>query len=307
VNPFTALDLWLAKSLPGAFLKDFYPRAMRRLAEYGLPRGARVAETKHGFRMNADRLEALKWYVHYFGEYEPQITAAWQRIIPRGGTVIDIGGNVGFHAMLASRLVGDEGRVLTFEPGESCFRQLLDNIRLNDFTNIDARRVAVSDQTGTAELFLLPDNDQMQSSLVWREGVVRAETVETVAFGDIMRELDQARISLIKIDVEGLEAAVVASLAPWLDCLPDSCVLFIEIDPRYDPSEVLRPLLENGFHVRRIANEYATAFYRAPSRVQLSELAPQGTLQDTVLCRDIKMFDQMERDPGAGSGSSSKG
>ena len=42
---FAEFDRWLAHNLPTNILKDFYPRAMRRLTEYGLIGGRYGRET----------------------------------------------------------------------------------------------------------------------------------------------------------------------------------------------------------------------------------------------------------------------
>ena len=98
-------DRKVARILPPV-LRNFYTRAMRRLAEYGLPRGANVRETDFGFSMAVDRLDAIKWFIHYFGCFEPVITKAWLEILKPGDLVIDIGGNVGYHALLPQRQWG---------------------------------------------------------------------------------------------------------------------------------------------------------------------------------------------------------
>jgi hypothetical protein len=66
-----AVDKWLAHSLPGEAFKDVYGRGMRRLAEHGFFRGQHVVRTRFGFEMEVDRLDAIKWWIYYFGCFEP--------------------------------------------------------------------------------------------------------------------------------------------------------------------------------------------------------------------------------------------
>ena len=48
--------------------------------------------------------------------YEPSETALMPQLITPGDTVLDIGANIGYFTILASRLVGPEGHIFAFEP-----------------------------------------------------------------------------------------------------------------------------------------------------------------------------------------------
>src|ERR1035437_4240958 len=50
------------------------------------------------------------------GAWEPEMTDEFKRLVRPGMTVLDVGANIGYHTVLASRLVGPKGRVLAFEP-----------------------------------------------------------------------------------------------------------------------------------------------------------------------------------------------
>lgn len=287
-----SVDRWVARSLPGHALQDLYTRGMRRIAEHTPFQGQGFVRTLYGFDIATDRRDAIKWYLHYFSVWEPQISEAWARILPKGGTVIDIGGNIGYHALLAAKLVGPTGRVLTFEPSQRIFEQLESNIRLNGFKNVEPIRSAVSDRSGTAEFHMMPDNEQGLGSLIPQKGAIRTEVVNLITFEEIAAMVEMGRVDLVKIDVEGAEALLVAGMASY-DFSPH-CVIFIEVSPSETATELLAPLLEKGFHARRIENEYRTRFYQSPGRVRFSPLAPgSGSLQDVVLCRDPSRFDQI--------------
>ena len=49
------------------------------------------------------------------GQWEPHLTGYRGHLKP-GMTFIDVGANIGYFTVLASRLVGPEGRVIGFEP-----------------------------------------------------------------------------------------------------------------------------------------------------------------------------------------------
>ncbi|HYD12467.1 MAG TPA: FkbM family methyltransferase [Allosphingosinicella sp.] len=293
---FADFDRRLARSLPGDFLKDVYPRAMRWFAEHGLGRGEGVVSTKYGFDMQVNRVDSIKWYLHYFGEFEPHISAAWTNFLPRSGVVLDIGANIGYHSLLAAQCVGPQGRVISFEPSGRIYRELCANVALNRASQISPQNVAVADQAGTVELHYAGENEQGGSSIV--RGVGPSEAVRAISFADIGKLVDLSQVDLIKIDVEGAEPLVIGSLVPTVGMLKDQCAIFLEIGDEHDGEALIAPLLEAGFQVREIRNEYRTSFYRNPGKVALRPFRFEpGRLHDVVLCRDEAGFARMENGP----------
>ena len=60
---------------------------------------------------------------------------------------------MGYDSLLASSLVGPQGKVVAIEASPITFAKLNGNIALNKSTNIRAVNVAVSDRVGSLELF----------------------------------------------------------------------------------------------------------------------------------------------------------
>ena len=290
---FNSIDIFIGRVLPNGFLKDTYTRGMRRLAEYGLFTKGYVAKTHFNFLMHVDRLDAIKWYVHYFGYFEPQISKAWSNLLKPGNTVIDIGANVGYYTLLAGRCVGDTGKVISFEPSTHIYKQLLNNIALNSNMNIEAKQYAISDSVGLVDFYYAGDNIQGNSSIMASHGGKKMETVKTISFDEIAEMLPLGEINLIKIDVEGAEALVLKTLEKYLSQLNPKCVIFLEISPENidTAAQMLAPFIENAFHIKQIANEYTTAFYNKEISVELSNLNLESKkIQDLVLCRDVSQF-----------------
>ena len=293
---FYKFDQYLALNLPGNFLKDFYVRSMRRFAECGLFRGSYIVKTKFNFSMNVDRLDAVKWFIYYFKQLEPGISTAWINLLESGDTVVDIGGNIGYHAMLASVCVGDGGKVLTFEPSSRIFADQKANLKLNNTTNVEAHQCAVSNVPGEVDLFYAGENIQGNSSIFHKNNSVSSETVKAITFDEISKLVDLSQVKLIKIDVEGAEGLVLSSLAGHVKALANECVIFVEISPENAASghDMLKPFIDAGFHAKLIENEYATNFYRRDGQVKFSPLIlSHNIIHDVVLCRDDNRFLKM--------------
>src|SRR5579863_7387210 len=50
------------------------------------------------------------------GVYEPWTTEVLTKELKEGDVFVDVGANIGFFTLLASKLVGEKGRVYAFEP-----------------------------------------------------------------------------------------------------------------------------------------------------------------------------------------------
>lgn len=293
---FTNVDRQIAYHLPGDWLKDIYPRAMRRLAEYGIINGSYVVETEFGFRMNVNHLDAIRWYIYYFRKFEPVISKAWANLLQPGDTVLDIGGNIGYHALLASHCVGPTGKVFTFEPSSRIFAAQAANIALNHATNVTAIQKAVSNMSGHVDLHYGGDNIQGNSSIFGTGDHTDTERVECVSFDDIAALTDLSQVKLIKIDVEGAEGLVLEGMERYIETLPRDVVVFLEISPEnaVRADALIRPFKDSGFFAKSIPNDYSPKFYRTDTPVTFSDVTfKPNTIQDVVMSRDLSAFDIM--------------
>jgi FkbM family methyltransferase len=145
------------------------------------------------------------------GTSEPLIQSVFAEHIRVGGVVWDVGANIGFYSLIASRLVGERGRVVAFEPLPANLEAIGRNLALNDVHNVELAGVALSDTEGTADL-------QVHSRQTWAKLDTSADTgfqrerqasgqIE-VAVSTIDRQLQSLPVpDLLKIDIEGAEVA----------------------------------------------------------------------------------------------------
>lgn len=176
-----------------------------------------------------------------------------------GETVWDIGANIGFYTVLAARIVGPFGAVVSFEPEPSSRARLVDNLALNGMSEqVHIQPLALGREDATVEL---------QAAAHASAGTHRlqAETTAPDLDGDTMevrvRRGDDARAeglptpAALKIDVEGFELDVLAGLRETLAdpaCHTVLCeVHFALLEARGEPMGALaieRALREAGFH-----------------------------------------------------------
>ena len=119
-------------------------------------------------------------------------------------TVIDIGANIGYYTLIASKLVGNKGKVYAFEPDIRSYNILVKNIKINNCNNVIPIQKAVSNKSGKAKLFM--DSSPSISSLTEEniDNEVGIKEIETTTLDECFN-----RIDFIKIDAQGAEGLIV--------------------------------------------------------------------------------------------------
>jgi FkbM family methyltransferase len=175
-----------------------------------LPRGEQVLTTAHGDRFRVSLASFLEWQLWAFGSFESYVAEVLRYLIRPGDRCVDVGANVGLHTVRMAKLAGPGGEVIAIEPDPGLARRARDNVALNQLDNVRVLALAASDRDGDRVALYraqAQDPNHARASLLPHAylGGPSAE-VETVT-------IDQAcpgPVALIKIDVEGHEAAVVA-------------------------------------------------------------------------------------------------
>src|SRR2546426_1213516 len=90
-----------------------------------------VARTVFDRKIAGNTREMLQQFIYYFGVWEPHLTR-WiaQRLAP-GDTFVDVGANIGYFSLLASKVVRDSGTVVAIEPSPSIFSRMQSNLARN--------------------------------------------------------------------------------------------------------------------------------------------------------------------------------
>jgi FkbM family methyltransferase len=139
------------------------------------------------------------------GNYEPELQQVFSSLIKPGQVVYDVGANVGFMTLLASKLVGPTGTVVAFEPRSETARNLRAQISINQLDNVIVEECAVAEQVGTSEFVV--DSFSVMSKLADR-GAGNGSTpgtqlVRTTTLDHVIGRLKPP--DLVKIDIEGAE------------------------------------------------------------------------------------------------------
>ena len=147
------------------------------------------------------------------GNYEPEVSGVFRRLLIPGMRVLDIGANIGFYSMLAASRVGEAGRVWAIEPNPHNVAFLLANRRLNGFQNLEIVQAAASDRWEVLQYFSAASNG-ITRPVTEGDPETSGDTVQAVPAAAILPKGE--RVDLVKIDVEGAEGKVLLGLEPVL-------------------------------------------------------------------------------------------
>ena len=176
-----------------------------------------------------------------YGEWaELELDLLFQVLKP-GDIVLDVGANIGTHTVALAKKVGETGVVVAFEPQRLTFQLLCGNVALNALTNVLCQNVVVSDAAGSMIIPALDPTVEWNFGAVKSEGHKEGERVPAVPIDD----LQLARCNLIKIDVEGAEAQVLAGARATIKARRP--VLFVENNSEEGSEPILRMLDELGY------------------------------------------------------------
>jgi FkbM family methyltransferase len=186
-----------------------------------------------------------------FGYAETALTALMLEVLKPGMRVVDVGAHLGYEAMLACALVGEHGRVVSFEPQPKIVARTVRN--LQPFPQCRVIPSAVGDFNGQMEFF---EMDLLLSAFsgTAATGSVGARiqvpvTTLAAALGE-----DDRPVDFLKCDVEGAEMSVLRGAVEILR--RDQPLLVLEAEmpsgsgprPRVDEfAEFLAPLGYAGF------------------------------------------------------------
>ncbi len=143
----------------------------------------------------------------YLGDYERHIKRAFQEHISSGNTVLDVGANIGFHTIYFANLVGNMGKVIAFEPIQSTFTQLSENVVLNDLHNVDIRKIALGNESKELHIYVDENSKNPGANNLFVKGDTK---IDCKRGDDVVGNLN---VDFIKIDVEGYELLALQGLA----------------------------------------------------------------------------------------------
>jgi FkbM family methyltransferase len=167
--------------------------------------------------------------------------------------VLDVGANAGYFSLLAWDLGGPESSIHAFEPNPDLVRLLEASVALGP--RITINRAACGLTHGSLPLYLGadPSNTGLASLEARAAKGTKTIVVPVIALDDYCERLG-LKPDVVKIDVEGYEASVLAGMSRVLDEFPPSYVVCELVSrPGCPPPEgVIEQMRSKGYEAYRI-------------------------------------------------------
>ena len=214
----------------GRRIRELRFRGKVRLLDRFVRRSGVVSADIFGFDVDLDLANFVDRMI-YAGCYEPINVHRFRRLLSAGDVVVDVGANIGFFTLLSSSLVGSSGRVLAVEPHPNNFGILQSSLARNGIKNVTAVPVGLGETAGTGVVEMRNQEDfpNRTASMVPGSGEDKADVV-VVTLPQLLADHGIDRVRLVKIDVDGLETAIVRGAT---DLLQSGAVdyLIVEFNP----------------------------------------------------------------------------
>jgi FkbM family methyltransferase len=187
------------RATPSLRLRALYFKAFCHVV-----RGHIVQAEIDGTRFELDLGETIDLTL-YLKQFERDVVQAIEAICKPGMTAIDVGANIGAHALRLARLVGETGHLYAFEPTGYAFRKLSRNLSLNNFPHARAIQMALSSERAR--------NREIRLRSSWRtngQDTTTTDSVDFIPLDDWCQNEGVDNLDLIKLDVDGNEFPVIS-------------------------------------------------------------------------------------------------
>lgn len=168
-----------------------------------------------GVRFAGDLGSHIERQVYLFGAYEREYIDLFVDTVPRTGVVLDIGANVGNHALCFARQFE---KVLAFDPNPAVWPQLERNIALNRADNVEVHKIGAAEEAGEFPLYDTQTSNKGLATFLsvkqYRAPIRQVGVARTEKLDDYLKE---PRIDAVKIDVQGYEPQVLRGMRRILE------------------------------------------------------------------------------------------
>jgi len=168
--------------------------------------------------------------------------SSYLKALDRPFVFLDIGANQGLYSLIAGKNPFCTSAI-ALEPVPDTFARLTENINANGLQDrVKAVQAALSDKKGTATIAFDAAHSGLASLRDDHDDGLQIETMDMAAFDEL---LGDPPMLVIKVDVEGHEAAVMAQLVKsrFLSRMKS---VFYEVDAKWSDAAGLRKILESG-------------------------------------------------------------
>jgi len=191
-------------------------------------------------------------------------TDYFKEICKENTVFVDIGGNIGYYAILESTL-SPEGKVFAIEPVPQNYSLLKKNIELNNCHNVQIFNYSIGDMKGNSEMYIYDKCNWCSFVKDPNATVVSTINVPMVTLDDFIKSYVDVSPNFIpnfiRMDVEGYEYNILKGASNTLNSI-SPMIICIEFHPHLmseeNTMECIEILKRSGFKIKSIIREANT-------------------------------------------------
>ena len=182
----------------------------RKLAHFA-PKWLILPPTKTGVIQLKDEIklwidpvndDGVERSLYYTGSYEAGTLAFIKNNLKKGNCFVDVGANIGLMSIVASKVVGSQGKIYSFEPHPNTVKILRFNVNLNSIKNIEVFEKGVGSKSEVAKIYDRWDVNRGGASLLSSSSNQKSHDIQIVSLDEVFENIE---IDMLKIDIEGFE------------------------------------------------------------------------------------------------------
>ena len=231
----------------------------------------------HLLKFYPSYLSRILWVDSSHGHSGTEVENFVWAYLKTGDTFVDIGANIGTVTLEASKKIGDNGKIFSFEPNFKTYKFLEGNIKYNNCKNIKSYNFALGEKS-SEQYFSNDFADESNSIQQNKNGIlIKMKTVDEIIPNDL-------KINLMKIDVLGYEKFVLLGAEKTLK--NTACIHFPAIENFYKKygytyKDVFNILKNHNFLIYQIKSD---------KTVKLLDADYHPKIGDYIAIKDLDQF-----------------
>jgi FkbM family methyltransferase len=185
--------------------------------------------------------------------------------LKEGDVFIDVGANIGYYSVMAGKIVGESGQVISIEPIPSTARVLSFNVKLNQLNNVMIIQKAAWGSNELISMYV-PKGFYGMSSVYESKGTKDLLVVEGAPLDNLV---SVSKAYLLKIDAEGSEYPILVGARKTLERTQ-----YVVLEASTEKEEIMRLLKEKGFKIQKL--KFTTYIFAYKNNVHGSSFQHNG-------------------------------
>jgi FkbM family methyltransferase len=233
-------------------------RVLGRLFPHGRQQSRHLAVPRWGVTYLANPANYIDWNVLCFGGYERDDLKVFRRLGRPGATCLDIGANVGHHAIFFGSLGWS---VHAFEPNPQLWNEFDRKVVVSGLSSVTLHKVGLGHEDGLLQFELENETNSGTGHFTTDSDQSRGRgQIQTLPVRNGDRYLAEAgigHVDVVKMDIQGFEPEALAGLRETLR--RDRPLLCIEVSldnsEKFESFDGLRRCLPGGYSFFHICNQ----------------------------------------------------